>query len=324
ASVARLDYLNQQLMGVRGIRNFSFSSNTPIEDDNDNWTKFFFDHSAKQTSFYAILKWTDARYIPTYKLPLVAGRNLEPSDTPREFVVNEDLLRNLGIVHPGDALNKEIILNGGAIKGPIVGVVKDFNDRSFRRPLAPLLMVTGKEGYQEAGIRLTTSDILPTMKAIESIWNKTFPDYVFSYQFLDEKIAGFYKQEHQLSDLYRIFAIIAIFLSCLGLYGLASFMAIQRVKEVGIRKVLGASTSQIVYLFCREFVLLIMLAFVIATPLTWYYMHQWLQNYPFRIKVTLWLFLAGGALTLSIALVTVSIQSIRAAVANPVQSLRSE
>ncbi len=324
ASLASLDYLRQELKGVRGIRDFSFSSNTPIEDDNDNWTNFFFDHSAKLTTFYAILKWTDERFIPTYKLPLVAGRNLEPSDTPREFVVNEDLLRNLDIVHPGDALNKEISLPGSTIKGPIVGVVKDFNNRSFRRDLAPLVMSTGKAGYQEAGIRMTTSDILPAMKTVEAIWNRTFPDYVFSYQFLDQKIAGFYRQERQLSDLYRIFAIIAIFLSCLGLYGLATFMAFQRVREVAIRKVLGASARQIVYLFCREFALLITLAFAITAPLTWYFMHQWLENYPFRINLTLWLFLAGGAMTLAIALITVSIKSFRAAVANPVESIRSE
>ena len=137
-------------------------------------------------------------------------------------------------------------------------------------------------------------------------------------------IEGFYKLENQLGHLYRIFAVIAIFLSCLGLYGLASFMAVQRIKEVGIRKVLGATGSQIVYLFSKEFILLISIAFAIATPLTWYFMNQWLQNYPFRIILSWWLFLVGGLVSIIIALTTVSFQAIKAALASPVQSLRSE
>src|SRR5258705_9215719 len=128
------------------------------------------------------------------------------------------------------------------------------------------------------------------MKSIEQAWNETFPEFVFEYQFLDDKIAGFYKQENQLSALYKIFAAIAIFLSCLGLYGLASFMAVQRIREVGIRKVLGATVGNIVYLFSKEFIILISIAFVISTPVAWYYMHQWLQDYPYRINMSWWIF----------------------------------
>jgi putative ABC transport system permease protein len=162
------------------------------------------------------------------------------------------------------------------------------------------------------------------MALIEKKWNETFPDFVFEYKFLDEKVESFYKQENQLGHLYKIFAIIAIFLSCLGLYGLASFMAVQRIKEVGIRKVLGATGSHIVYLFSKEFVILIAIAFAIATPLTWYFMHQWLQNYPFRIELSWWIFIVGGGVSIIIALITVSFQAIKAALANPVTSLRAE
>ncbi|MEO8712212.1 MAG: FtsX-like permease family protein, partial [Parafilimonas sp.] len=144
------------------------------------------------------------------------------------------------------------------------------------------------------------------------------------YRFLDDKIASFYKQENQLSQLYKIFAAIAIFLSCLGLYGLASFMAVQRIKEVGIRKVLGATTANIVYLFSKEFVLLISIAFVIATPIAWYFMHQWLQDYAYRIEISWWIFLTGGVASIVIALITISFQAIKAAIANPVKSLRTE
>ena len=162
------------------------------------------------------------------------------------------------------------------------------------------------------------------MSLIEKKWNETFPDFVFEYKFLDEKVESFYKQENRLGHLYRLFALIAIFLSCLGLYGLASFMAVQRISEVGIRKVLGATGASIVYLFSKEFVFLITIAFAIATPLTWYFMHQWLQNYPFRIELSWWIFMIGGVASIVIALVTVSFQAIKAALANPVNSLRTE
>lgn len=141
---------------------------------------------------------------------------------------------------------------------------------------------------------------------------------------LDEKIESFYKQENQLAQLYKIFAAIAILLSCLGLYGLASFMAVQRIKEVGIRKVLGATTGNIVSLFTKEFIVLIAIAFVIATPVAWYYMHQWLQDYAYRINMSWWLFAAGGLVAIIIALATISFQAIKAALANPVNSLRTE
>src|SRR5213075_2982453 len=159
----------------------------------------------------------------------------------------------------------------------------------------------------------STANISSTMQSIKKIWEQTFPNYVYEYRFLDDKVASFYKQENQLTQLYKVFAAIAIFLSCLGLYGLASFMALQRIKEVGIRKVLGATAGSIVYLFSKEFIILIAIAFAIATPLAWYYMHQWLQNYAYRINISLWLFVAGGVAAIFIALATISFHAIKAA-----------
>jgi ABC-type antimicrobial peptide transport system permease subunit len=205
-----------------------------------------------------------------------------------------------------------------------VGVIKEFNARSFRRDLAPVLMTTFKRGYSVAGIKLSSNDIPSAIMSIEKIWSQTYPDFVFEYKFLDAKIDSFYKQERQLSNLYQIFAAIAIFLSCLGLYGLASFMAVQRIKEVGIRKVLGATTTNIVYLFSKEFIVLIGIAFVIASPIAWYFMHQWLQDYVYRIDISWWIFILGGLASIIIALVTVSFKAIKAALANPVKSLRTE
>ena len=178
--------------------------------------------------------------------------------------------------------------------------------------------------YNQAGIKLATTNMSATMQSIKKIMEATFSNFVYEYRFLDDKIASFYKQESQLSGLYKIFAAIAIFLSCLGLYGLASFMAAQRIKEVGIRKVLGASAGNIVYMFSKEFIGLIAIAFAIATPIAWYYMHQWLQDYVYRINISWWVFAAGGLVAVIIALASISFQAIKAAIANPVKSLRTE
>ncbi len=317
------DYLKQQLLS-NGVQAVSFCSNTPVEDGNNMFTSFKFDHAIKDEDFQAIVKFADNDYVPTYKLQLVAGRNLQPSGPTTEFLVNESFVKSLGLKKPEDILNKEISIMGGLIKCPVVGVLKDFNDRSLRQDLAPLLIATNVTMYRQASIKLATTNISSTMQSVKKIWEQTFPDYVYEYRFLDDKIAGFYKQETQLSQLYKIFAAIAIFLSCLGLYGLASFMAVQRIKEVGIRKVLGATAGNIVYLFSKEFIILISIAFLIATPLAWYFMNKWLQDYAYRINISWWLFAAGGLAAIIIALATISFQAIKAAIANPVKSLRTE
>lgn len=317
------DYLKQQLLS-NGVQSVSFNSNSPIEDNNNMFTTFKFDHAIKDADFQAISKFVDNDYIATYKLQLVAGRNLEHSGWTKEFLVNESFVKSLGLKEPADILGKEISMMNGLIKCPVVGVVKDFNDRPLRNDLAPLLMAENSTMYRQASIKLATTNITSSMQFIKKIWEQTFPNHVYEYRFLDEKIDSFYKQENQLSQLYKIFAAIAIFLSCLGLYGLASFMAVQRIKEVGIRKVLGATSGSIVYLFSKEFIILIAIAFAIATPIAWYYMHKWLQDYSYRINISWWLFAAGGLAAIIIALATISFQAIKAASANPVKSLRTE
>jgi putative ABC transport system permease protein len=323
AGISKLEFLKKKLQAVHGVQEISLNSNTPVEDNNDNWTNVYFDHAEKQTDFYSIIKSADNDYVPGYKLPLIAGRNLEASDTIKEFLVNEMFLKNLGITDPRNGLNKEISFSKTS-KGLIVGVLKNFYTRSFRDDLTPLIITTDKKEYNQASLKLDSKAAMFSLREIEKIWNEIFPDFVFEYKFLDEKVEGFYKHENQIAQLYKTFALIAIFLSCLGLYGLASFMAVQRLKEVGIRKVLGATSSHIIYLFSREFVILISIAFIVATPLSWFFIHKWLQNYPFRIELSLWIFIAGGLLSVIIALSTVSFQALKAALTNPVTSLRSE
>ena len=320
----REEHLKQQLLSISGVQAVSFSSNTPVEDADDIWSTFKFDHSIKDADFKVITKFADEEYVPAYKLQLLAGRNLQPSGMTREFLVNESLMKSLGIKNPDEILNKEISMWGGRIKCPVVGVLKDFNDRSFRHYPAPLLITTNRTMYSQAAIKLEMKNISSTLQSVKTVWEQTLPNFVYEYKFLDEKIAGFYKQESQLTQLYEIFASIAIFLSCLGLYGLAFFMAVQRTKEVGIRKVLGASAGKIAYLFSKEFIMLITIAFAIATPIAFYLMHNWLQNYAYSIIVSWWLFAAGGFVAIIIALATISFQVLKAASANPVNSLRSQ
>ncbi len=317
------DYLKQQLL-TNGAQSVSFNSNSPMEDNNNMFTTFKFDHALKDADFQAISKFVDNDYVPTYKLQLVAGRNLKPSGYTQEFLVNESFVKSLGLKKPEDIIGKEINMLNGLIKCPVVGVVKDFNDRSLRQSLAPLLISTNSTMYRQASIKLSIANMATSMQFIKKIWQQTRPNSVYEYRFLDDKIASFYKQENQLAQLYKIFAAIAIFLSCLGLYGLASFMAVQRIKEVGIRKVLGATAGSIVYLFSKEFIILIAIAFAIATPVAYYLMHNWLTDFAYRITISFWVFIVAGLSAIFIALITISFQTIRAAIANPVKSLRTE
>lgn len=319
----KLDALKEGLLQRPEIRNVSFSFAPPSNDG--NWySDFKFNNSSKNTEFAANLKWADADYITTYKLPLVAGRNYVKADTAREVLVNEELLKNLGITNPQEAINKEINLWDGSVKASIVGVVKNFNSQSLQEAMAPVIIGNYKNTYRLINLKLQPQNIQNTLAYIEKLWTQTYPDHVYEYQFLDERIAAFYTQERQLSQLYKIFAIIAVFLSCLGLYGLASFMAVQRIKEVGIRKVLGATVGNVVYLFTKEFMWLIGIAFLIAAPLAWYFMNGWLQDFAYRIDISWWIFLIAGLLSLLIALITVSSQAITAAITNPIKSLRTE
>lgn len=320
-ATAKIDYLRNALGSINGVKNVSFSRGTPMEQGN-SWGKFTFNKSTQENDFYSVRKRIDHEFLNTYQLELAAGRNFVASDDVLEFMINETLAEKLGMTNPEEALNKEIDL--GDVKGLVVGVVKDFQERSLKENIAGVFMFPQKSRYDLAGIKLESKKALSTIKNIEELWNDTFPNYVFEYNFLDDKIAGYYEQERRLSHLYKIAASIAIFLSCLGLFGLASFMIMQRVKEAGVRKVLGATKNNIVYLFSKEFIILIVIAFCIAAPLAWYFMNQWLEEYTYHINISWSVFVMSGMGTMLIALVTVGYQAIKVANENPVKSLRTE
>ncbi|MBS1596935.1 MAG: ABC transporter permease [Bacteroidetes bacterium] len=322
-SLSRQVAFKEDLLRQPGVQDITFMSDVPSSDN--NWgTNFAFDHK-KDADFILFLKFGDENYLKTFGLKLVAGRNYnyENSDTIKEALANETLIKKLGIQNPANAIGKDIRL-GGSNWIKLVGVVKDFKTNSLRESIKPIVIAGRRKSYERTAIKMHSSNLLATHNAIEASWNKFYPEYAVRGSFLDEDIAKFYKEEEQLSLLYKIFAGLAIFISCLGLYGLVSFMAVQRVKEVGIRKVLGASIASIVYLFSKEFTVLIGIAFVIATPAAWYMMNNWLNNFVYKININIGVFVLAVLISIIIALITVGYKAVKAAVANPVKSLRSE
>jgi putative ABC transport system permease protein len=311
----------QKLLSIPGVKAVSFSSDVPSSESN-NSGNFAYDHKPDE-KFDMFRKFGDEDYFKAYGLQIIAGRAHAQSDTVKEIVVNETMVAKLGVKDPREVIGHEIRV-GRNKWFPIVGVVKDFKTNSLREAVKPTIITSRNARYYYTGIKLSTAGIAEVRSAVEKAWNDFFPEYVFSPSFMDERINNFYRQETQLALLYKIFAGIAIFISCLGLYGLVLFMAAQRTKEVGIRKVLGASVANIIYLFSKEFTVLIIVAFVIAVPVAWYMMSSWLNNFAFRITMGIGVFLLAIVSSIIIAWLTVGYKAMKAARANPVKSLRTE
>ncbi|GAB3895792.1 ABC transporter permease [Spirosoma agri] len=325
----QLEALKAKLTSLPNIRSMSYGISIPSSDGNW-WNSFNYNNAAKDADFGVVMRFADTAYLSTYGLKLIAGRMYLPADTTQEVVVNESLVKKLGLRQPQQIIGKYLALGGtGNVNKQIVGVVKDFNTFSLHQQTNPSILTTRRDAYHILGIKLSTKQggtaaIHQLIGNVETAWNATFPDFVFKYEFLDQTLTNFYRGEERMYALFRLLAGIAIFIGCLGLYGVVSFMAESRTKEVGIRKVLGATTSHIVGLFSADFVKLVLIALVLSSPLAWYIMNQWLQTFAYKITIEWWMFALAGALAVTIALLTVSVQSVRAALMNPVKSLRSE
>jgi putative ABC transport system permease protein len=319
--IAKRNAFKEKLLQTPGIQSVSFTTDAPSSDN--NWgTNFAFDHREGE-KFQVSLKFGDEDYLKTFGLQLLTGRIYEKSDTTREVVINQTLVQKLGLKNPQEAIGKDIRLGRSAWR-QIVGVVKDFKTSSLRESVKPLLIGENNKFYSLTAIKLRSSNIPQTQAAIQTVWNRFFPEYAYTSTFMEENINNFYQQENQLSLLYKIFAVLALLISSLGLYGLVSFMAVQKTKEVGIRKVLGASAGNIVYLFSKEFTILIAIAFVIAAPLAYLMMNSWLQDFVYRIHMGTGVFIIAIMISVIIAWATVGYKAVKAAVANPVKSLRTE
>jgi putative ABC transport system permease protein len=321
ASRSRHDAFKNELLKRSDVKQVSFGFDAPSSDN--SWQSNFAFDKMEDRDFNVQQKQADYNYATTYGLQLVAGKFYGQSDTCREYVVNETLLKKCGVKNPQYAIGKMFRL-GGSRPMPVVGVVKDFKQASLRDAVVPIVISPNKRWYQSAGIKLSSTNLAKTKDEIKIIWDKNFPEYVYNASFLDENINHFYESEERLSAMYKVYAILAIFISCLGLYGLVSFMVVQKTKEVGIRKVLGASVQSILYLFSREFTILITIAFVIAAPAAWYLMHNWLKDFAYKIDIGIGVFLIAIICSLLVAWITVGYKAFKAAVANPVKSIRTE
>ncbi len=267
-------------------------------------------------------------FVELYDIKLRAGRSFSSLDYNPDFkklhnlVLTESAIKLLGFSSDEAAIGRPLVFFGS--NWDIVGVVNDFHQKSLRYPLEPTILIPTYGTFNPISIKVATRDISKTMVAIKAKYDAFFPGNIFDYYFLNDKFNEQYSDDQLFGRVFSVFAGFAIFIACLGLMGLSLFTTVQRTKEIGVRKVLGASVSNIVVLLSKDFIKLIIIAFVIASPLAWFIMHNWLQDFAYRINISWWIFLLAGLLAITIALVTISFQSIKAAIANPVKSLRSE
>jgi hypothetical protein len=267
-------------------------------------------------------------YVKTMGIQLIGGRDFDPSyslDT-MNYLVNEAAARKIGYKDP---VGKELTMWGD--KGSIIGLMKDFHHNSLHVPIEPLILRLFKGSWiKDNGywgnviIRTEKGKSKQAIASMEKVFKQFNPGFPFRYYFTDDEIAKNYKAEYTVSKLSRYFAFLAIFISCLGLFGLVTFTAEQRTKEIGIRKVLGASVTGIVRMLSKDFLILVLIATVIAFPVAWWAMYKWLNDFEYRVDIGWWVFVVAGVVALLIALLTISFQSIKAAIANPVKSLRTE
>ncbi|HTQ26923.1 MAG TPA: FtsX-like permease family protein, partial [Puia sp.] len=267
-------------------------------------------------------------YLKLYEVKLVAGRDYTFIDFNPDFgklhniIINVSATRLLGFSSPQDAIGKSIMR--GDRKWDVVGVVSDFHQKSLHYPMEPTMFIPAYSTNSAISVKVSTADLPGTVAAIKKEYDTFFPGNLFDYYFLDEKFSQLYSSDQLFGKVFAIFSGFAIFIACLGLLGLSLFATAQRTKEIGVRKVLGASVSNIVMLLSKDFIRLILLAIVLAVPVAWYIMHNWLQNFAYRIGISPWVFVAAGVLAICIAMATISFQAVRAAAANPVKSLRAE
>ena len=267
-------------------------------------------------------------YVDLYKIKILAGRDYTHTDFNPSFgklhniIINKSAVKLLGYASPQDAIGKTFIR--GPKKWDIVGVIDDYHQKSLRYPLEPSMFFPAYSTNSWISVRVDPKDLSSTIDGIRKSYSSFFPGNLFDYFFLDERFNEQYKDDQLFGKVFAIFAAFAIFIACLGLLGLSLFATAQRIKEIGVRKVLGASISNIVVLLSKDFVKLVIIAFLVASPVAWYIMNNWLQGFAYRINISWWIFFSAGLLAVIIALGTISFQAISAAVANPVKSLRTE
>jgi len=315
---SKMRTLRDEMLRMSGVANASLNS-APPSSGNVSGTHFKIE--GKEDDFRTQVKQIDGNYLDVFALKIVAGENIEDGDTAKGFLVNEKFAHTV-FLEPQEIVGKTIEMWGKKL--PVVGVVKDFHTRSLREPIEATIMMNRLRGYETLTLQVNQNQIQPVIDKLKASWETAYPEHIFDYEFLDQQIAEFYEGEQRMSTLLGVFSSIAIFIGCLGLFGLATFMANQKTKEIGVRKVLGASVESIVLLFSKEYLRLIFLGFLLAAPLSWYVMNKFLDDFAYKISIGPDIFLIGLGATLAIAMLTVGYRSLRAALVNPANSLRSE
>ncbi|MBK9489689.1 MAG: hypothetical protein IPO07_13565 [Haliscomenobacter sp.] len=275
---------------------------------------------------------TDEHFVNTLKVKLLAGRNFTPQDTSSDFskakvLVNQTVLKTMNISQE-EAIGMVLRSDregGEQIQYTIIGVFQDINFERMSEEIKPYMVrIASPQDLPQVIADVTTQDYPAFVQKAQKIWTELFPGAPFEYLFLDQEVAQLYQAEQTFSDIIGTFTLVAIFISCLGLFGLSVFAAEQRMKEIGIRKVLGASVGSLTGLLAKDFVILVVLSICIASPIAWYLMNLWLKDFAYRIQIEWWIFVLAGGIAVMVAFLTVSFQSVRSALANPVNALRSE
>jgi putative ABC transport system permease protein len=311
--------LRDQMLNVSGVEKASLCYTPPSSGSTSN-TNFSIDGIAEP--MLTQVKQVDGNYVDLFDIQLIAGQNLQDLDTAVGYLVNEKLARTAGFSNPGDMVGKNIRM--WRRNFPVVGVVKDFHTTSLRNPIEATIMLNRTDGYRTLAMKIDMKKSQAVIDELKKKWEATYPDDIFEFEFLDENIQNFYQGERRMSILLTVFTSLAIFIGCLGLFGLATFMANQKTKEIGVRKVLGASVESILLIFSKEFVVLVLIGFMLATPLAWWSMNVFLEQFEYKISLSPGIFLMGFSVTMVIAMLTVGYRSFKAAVRNPVTSLRYE
>lgn len=312
--------LRNKLLQATEIKEVTYSLTAAMS--RGNWCTVFHPSLPNgETSF--MYQFTDLNYFDFYKISLLAGRKFVPSDTLPVVIMNEQGIKALGYKNAEAALGEKVLIFGEE-KASIIGVVRDYHALNLKTSIQPMAFFYGTNWFRQVNVKVNTAEVVKAVSTIEKAWKEVFPNYYFEYSFLEADIAKFYEEESKFAKLITLFSSIAILIACLGLYGIISFVAVQKIKEIGIRKVLGASVLQITTLLSKDFLKLVVIAFVIASPIAYYFMDKWLADFAYRIDISWWIFALAGVSAITIALITVSWQSIKAALANPVKSLRSE
>jgi putative ABC transport system permease protein len=322
-ALEKRNVLQERLLNTKGIKDVSYSGQRLGSEYNQGFTKYQSPSGEIKEGSVAFLR-IDERFIPLYKLQIINGRNFSKdikSDSGQAYIINESLAKEIGWEAP---IDKQLACCGGSTPmGKVVGVVKDFHFSSLKKKIEPMLLLY-VPSFKEISVKIDQGNISETIANIESIWEKIITDRPFEYSFLDEHFGKIYKTELQLSRVTNIAATLSIFIACLGILGLITIIIQQRVKEIGIRKVLGASVSQIVFLFSKGVLQLVFIALIIAFPISWWAMNNWLQDFAYRINIGWWVFVVAALIAFLVALITICSQAIKAAIANPVKNLRTE